>query len=181
MFKLEKLNAILKYLDTSTNKISVCLWHPLLTNLKKEVIFFSCNLSFMFTHFFTEKFSLYIILENFNEKIGKEAEYSRLSIIDHSLHYVSNDKETSLIDFVSPHNLLIKSTIFEQLKIYKETWAFNNGVARYQIDNVLVYARRSCNSWVVKILRESDRDTDHFLVKSKLRTRIPTQKPTRIL
>ncbi|XP_072376832.1 uncharacterized protein [Diabrotica undecimpunctata] len=66
--------------------------------------------------------------------------------------------------------------MFEHKKIYKQTWVSNDGVTRNQIDHVLVDARRGSNCLDVRSLREADGDTDHFLVKAKIRTRIASKK-----
>ncbi|XP_072387989.1 uncharacterized protein [Diabrotica undecimpunctata] len=121
------------------------------------------------------KQDMYIILGDLNAKIGKEAAY-KPTIGSHSFYDVSNDNGTRLIDFAASYNLLIKSTLFEHKKIQKQTWVSNDGVTRNQIDHVLVDARRGSNSLDVRSLRGADSDTDHFLVKAKIRTRIASKK-----
>jgi len=114
-----------------------------------------------------------LLCGDFNAKIGKEPTL-KPTIGQHSLHNISNDNGQRLIDLASANNNLIKSTMFPHKTIHKHTWVSNDHVTRNQINHVVVDARHGSNVLDVSSLRGVDGDTDHFLVKAKLRIRIPS-------
>jgi len=61
-----------------------------------------------------------ILLGNFNAKIGQELIY-RPTIEKESLHRVSNDNGTILVNFAMTRNMVISKTTFPQKNIYKQT------------------------------------------------------------
>ncbi|XP_072375939.1 uncharacterized protein, partial [Diabrotica undecimpunctata] len=128
------------------------------------------------TRLYTEapKHDIKIILGDLNAKIGKE-EHIRPVAGNQSLHDITNDNDSRLIEFAAGYNIIIKSTQFARKNIYKVTWRSNDGRTRNQIDHVLIDGRHSSSIIDVRTRRGPDSDIDHFLVKAKLRTRISTQ------
>lgn len=121
------------------------------------------------------KQDMVVMLGDFNAKVGKEEAF-RPVIGSHSLHEDCNDNGIRLVDMAAANNLLIKSTMFEHKRIHKQTWISNDGVTRNQIDHVLVNARYGSNIIDVRSLRGVDADSDHLLVRAKVRARISSQK-----
>ena len=116
-----------------------------------------------------------ILCGDFNAKIGKE-QFLRPHIGQHSLHDVSNENGLRLVEMAAANNMLIKSTMFQHKEIHKQTWVSNDGRTRNQIDHIVVDARHGSNVIDVRSLRGPDADTDHFLVKAKVRARVSMQK-----
>ncbi|XP_072376154.1 uncharacterized protein, partial [Diabrotica undecimpunctata] len=57
------------------------------------------------------------------------------------------------------------------------TWVSNDHSTRNQIDHLIIDARDGSNVLDVRSLRGADGDTDHNLVKAKIRFRISSEKP----
>lgn len=124
------------------------------------------------------KQDMLILCGDFNAKIGRERMY-KPTIGIHSLHNTSNDNGMRLIQLAASNNLLVKSTMFEHKDIHKQTWISNDGITRNQIDHILVDARHASNVLDVRSLRGADADTDHILVRAKVRMRISNHKNKR--
>lgn len=112
---------------------------------------------------------------DFNAKIGREPSLFP-TIGKHSLHNISNDNGLRLIETATANNMLIKSTMFPHKDIHKQTWVSNDHITRNQIDHIIVDARHGNNIMDVRSLRGIDGDTDHYLVRAKVKTRISSQK-----
>lgn len=126
----------------------------------------------------TPKQDMLLLCGDFNAKIGREELY-RPTIGLHSLHNISNDNGTRLINQSASSNMIIKSTMFEHKDIHKETWISNDNTTRNQIDHIVVDARHASNILDVRSLRGADGETDHILVRAKIRFRISSQKNTK--
>lgn len=92
------------------------------------------------------------------------------------LHDESNNNGTRFIDFATPHDLRIKSTMIEHKNIHKRTWVSSDGKTWNQIDHILIDTRHASNCLDVQSLRRADANSDHFLVRAKMRTRISTKR-----
>jgi hypothetical protein len=117
------------------------------------------------------KYHMKILLEDFNAKVGRE-DIFKPTIGNGSLHETSNDSGVRVVNFATPKNLVVKSTMFPHRKIHKYTWTSPDGKTRYQIDHVLVDRRRQSNLLDVRSFRGADCDMDHYLVAAKLRERL---------
>jgi hypothetical protein len=67
--------------------------------------------------------------------------YNRPVNVKHSLHKRSNDSGVRLINFASSRNMVVGSTMFEEMDIYKRTWKFPDGNVFNQTDHILIDAR----------------------------------------
>jgi len=119
-----------------------------------------------------------VILGDLNAKVGKELIF-KPTISHHSLHEVTNNNGLNLIDFATSKGLVIKSTMFPHKKINKGTWKSPDGNHTNQIDHVLANDRFKNSITDVKTMRGADCDSDHYLVKVKIKARLKRRVATR--
>ncbi|XP_073986277.1 uncharacterized protein [Rhodnius prolixus] len=112
-----------------------------------------------------------LLLGDFNAKVGKEQDY-RPTIGLNSVHEVSNDNGCRLIDFATDKTLRVVSTSFPHKRIHLQTWISPDGVTRNQIDHILIDARHATNIQDVRSYRGADIDSDHLLVRAKLKQKV---------
>jgi hypothetical protein len=67
-----------------------------------------------------------ILLGDFNVKLGRENNF-KLTIGNESLHEISSDNAVRVVNFATSKNLVVKSKMFPQCKIYKPTWTSPEG------------------------------------------------------
>jgi hypothetical protein len=109
-----------------------------------------------------------ILLGDFSAKVVREDIFKPTSG-NESLHEISNDNGVRLVNFVTPKNLRVKSTIFPQRNIHKYTLMSPDGKTHNQIDHILVDRRRHSNVLDVRSFRAADCDSDHYLVVAEVR------------
>ncbi|XP_072375240.1 uncharacterized protein [Diabrotica undecimpunctata] len=112
-----------------------------------------------------------------NAQIGKEICYQDY-IGKHSLHDVTNDNGLRLISIASK-DLIVGSTCFNHKNIHKATWISPNGHTTNQIDHVIIDRRHFTNLMDVRSYRGANIDSDHFMVRAKLRQIISNAKKER--
>jgi hypothetical protein len=66
------------------------------------------------------------ILLDFNAKVGREDIFKPTNG-NESLHEISNDNGVRLVNFATPKNLSVKSTMFPHRNIHKYTWTSPDG------------------------------------------------------
>jgi endonuclease/exonuclease/phosphatase family metal-dependent hydrolase len=108
-----------------------------------------------------------ILLGDFNAKVGRE-DIFKPTIVNESLHEISNDNGVRLVNFATSKNLRVKSTMFPHSNIHKYTWTSPEGKTN-QINHILVDRRRHSNVLDVRLLRAADCDSDHYLVVAKVK------------
>lgn len=81
-----------------------------------------------------------------------------------SLHAITNDNKTKLIDFAVGRSLAIKSTMFPKKDIYKYTQVPPDRRHRNQINHVLVTKRFKNSIANIRTLRGVDIDSDNLLL-----------------
>jgi hypothetical protein len=62
-----------------------------------------------------------------------------------SLHEISNDKRLRVVNFATPKNLIVESTMFPHRNIHKLTWTAPDGNTHIQIVHILTERRRHSN------------------------------------
>jgi endonuclease/exonuclease/phosphatase family metal-dependent hydrolase len=112
-----------------------------------------------------------ILLGDFNAKIWEEHSNKRISG-RHTLHDIASENGEKLIQLAIAHNLEISSTKFQHRRIHKGTWKVLGQDICNQIDHVLINKRRASTVIDVRTLRGPICDSDHYLVRTKIRQRI---------
>jgi hypothetical protein len=106
-----------------------------------------------------------ITVRDLNAKIGRQ-DVCRTIIGEYSLHIESN------YNFASLQNMVIGGTMFKHKDIHKMTLKSPNGNAFNQIDHLMIHARYLSNLIHIRSYRGVNTDSDHYLLISKIRSRI---------
>lgn len=117
------------------------------------------------------KYDVLILLGDFNAKIGRE-DFLQHVAGKHSLHTETNENGMMLSQLAEAKGLIIKSTCFANKDIHKGTWKMAGTGVVNQIDHVLVSRRHASSVVDIRSARGPNCDSDHYLVKAKLRERI---------
>jgi hypothetical protein len=72
------------------------------------------------------KYDMKILLSDFNAKVGR-VNIFKPTIVNESLHEISNDSGDRVVNFATAKNLVVKSTMFPHRKIHKYTWTSAEG------------------------------------------------------
>jgi predicted amino acid racemase len=76
------------------------------------------------------------------------------------------------VQLATAHNLEISTTKFQHRRIHKGTWKAPGQDICNQIDHVLINKIRASMITDVRTLRRPNCDSDHYLVRTKIRHRI---------
>lgn len=120
-------------------------------------------------------YDLKILLGDFNAKVGREAVWTKTAG-KHSLHSITNDNGSRLLNFAISHDLKVASTSFPRKDIHKSTWNSPSGDTHNQIDHVLIDFRHKSSITNVRSLRGPEIGSDHYLVLIKVYQRISVEK-----
>jgi hypothetical protein len=99
----------------------------------------------------------------------------------YSLSTLSNDNGIRLINFACYKNMVVASTLFNHKDINKMTWRYPDGQTFNQINHLLIDARHVSNVLDVRTFTEATIDSDHCLLKSKIRSRISNARKSMAL
>jgi hypothetical protein len=121
------------------------------------------------------RYDIKISLGDFNAKVGRENIF-KPTIVNESLHEISNDNRVRVVNFATSKNLAVKSIMFPHCKIHKYTWTCPAGNTHNQIDHILIDRRQHSSILDVRSFRGADCDTDHYLVVAKVRDRLAVSK-----
>lgn len=121
------------------------------------------------------KYDIKIILGDLNAKLRRE-EQDKEIICRYSLHdkINENDLNVGIIDFATSKDLRVEPLMFPHKKIHKEMWTSLVGSSVNQIDHILINSRN------LSSLRGASSDSDHFLVRAKLRIRTAIVKNRKV-
>jgi endonuclease/exonuclease/phosphatase family metal-dependent hydrolase len=120
-----------------------------------------------------------IVLGDLNAKVGKEEMFRQVTG-GHSLHEETNDNGNKLIDFAIGNGLLIRSTMFPHKNIHKGTWRSPDGRYTNQIDHIMVNSRFKNCIEDVRSIRGADSDSDHYLIRGKMKIKLKKRPHTRM-
>jgi len=81
-----------------------------------------------------------------------------------------------IVNFATSKNLVLKSTMFPHQNIHKYTWTSLDGKKYNQIGHILIDSRWHSSVLDVRSFRETDCDTDHYLVVARVRERLAVSK-----
>jgi len=76
-----------------------------------------------------------LVVGDLNAKVGKENRF-RPTIGPGSLHSISNNNGTRLVNFASLKDFIISSTYFPRKDIHKHKWKSPDGRTQNQIDHI---------------------------------------------
>jgi hypothetical protein len=99
---------------------------------------------------------------------------SKSTIGNESLHEISNDNGVEVVNFTTPINLIVKSTMFPHYSIHKHISTSPYRNTHNQIDHILIDRRRHSTVLDVRSFRTAD--MDHNLVVAKFRDRLEVKK-----
>jgi hypothetical protein len=118
------------------------------------------------------KSDLIIILGDINAKLGKEQAYQKITG-KHTLHEVTNRNGELLFDFAATNNMIVMSTQLQHKQIHKGTWRSPDYNIINQMAHVLVNQNKKEAIEDVRSLRGPNIDSDHFLLKTTLKQKLP--------
>jgi hypothetical protein len=97
-------------------------------------------------------------------------------IWNESLHHDSNASGVRTVNSATSKILFVKSTNFPHRNDHKCTWSSPDGMTHNHIDHTLMDRRWHSSILDVRSFRESDCDTDHYVVVATVSERLAVSK-----
>jgi hypothetical protein len=107
---------------------------------------------------------------DFNAKVRKNSFAPNVG--QYSLHEKTNDNGWRMRDFTVARGMVVSRTLFQHKSIHLQTWRSPDGLSANQINHVMIDSRHATDIMDVRSCRGADCDSDHYMVKMKLRQRI---------
>jgi endonuclease/exonuclease/phosphatase family metal-dependent hydrolase len=117
------------------------------------------------------KHDIMIVMGDFNANMGKEHSFAP-NVGQYSLHEEANDNGWRMIDFAVVRGMVVSSTLFHNKSIPLQMWSSPDSLSANQIDHVMFDSRHTTDIMDVRSHRGANCDSNHYMVKAKLRQRI---------
>lgn len=117
-----------------------------------------------------------LVVGDFNARVTSDHTTRSGVIGKHSLHQVSNDNGTRLLDFCALNGLTVGGTLFQHNDIHKGTWRSPDGRTVTQIDHICISTNWNHSLLDVRSYRGADIGSDHYLVRGQLRVKLQSVK-----
>jgi hypothetical protein len=85
---------------------------------------------------------------------------------------ISNDSGVGIVNFTTPKNLIVESTMFPHCNIHKDTRTPSDGKTHNQLDHIMMDRRIHSSILVVRSFRADDFYSDYYLMVAKVRERL---------
>jgi exonuclease III len=130
----------------------------------------------------TPKRDTVIIPGDLNARLGKEDAYRGVTG-QYTLHQNTSGNGELLREFAVLNNMTVASSQFQHKLIHKGTWLSPGKKTVNQIDHVMINSSKEELNEDVRLMRGSNIDSEHFLVKTIFNQKLPALykiKPTLI-
>jgi hypothetical protein len=126
------------------------------------------------------KYQMKILFPDFNAKVRRK-DILKQTVGNESWHKTSNDNGIRLVYFATSEYLVVSSSLFPLRKIHKYTWTSPDGKTYIQIDRILLPRqqtdrRQQSTILDVQAFRQTDCDTNHYLVVARHREKLLVSK-----
>ena len=121
-----------------------------------------------------------LLLGDFNARVGNDHE-AWPGVLGKHLQGSMNSNGLHLLSLCTEFNLVITNSIFQQRNMYKGTWCHPRSKHWHTLDYVITKQKEQNSIKITRAHRGSENWSDHRLVRSKIKIRLPfkRRKPER--